>query len=149
MTDSINIAEKIFLEKEGVKEGQTTFKEIYKRGTISFDVRWKRKIMYLKISIEKPYPGADFIPCKINKSTFLSAILRYTNFNIYGTISKFSDFILANNDAMKLMTQKNASIELLERSLIYTCKNKNCPQKRLEILIALAKKLSDGLIAVD
>jgi len=145
LSESKNIAEQIIHSTEGTKEGSVLFSEVYNGKNVIIESNWKGKRLNLKITIEKPYPGSDFIPCEISNSVFLSAIMRYSNFNFKGTVSPYSDCLLSSSNVLKLMTQKNASIELLKRSVIYECKIKNCPTKRLEILIALSKVLSTEL----
>ena len=100
------------------------------------------------MTIEKLYPGGDYVPCRISNSKFLSAVFRYSNFNFNGTVSIFSEYLLGNTRALKLMGQRNACIELQERAFGYACTIKNCTQERLETLINLTKELCQELDAL-
>lgn len=143
--EQTNIAKQIIHEKGATVQGEAIFSMQENRRKIIIEVNWKKKYLNLKINIDKPYPGSDFVPCKINISKFLSAVMRYSNFNFYGTASTYSEYLLSSEVASKLMTQRNASIELFERSFDYKCRIKNCPAERLEILISLSKKLSEEM----
>lgn len=132
-------------------KGNKVIIENYENWTLEITANWNSKRIDLTIKSRKSNLYSDFTECSIKKSSLISLIARYDNYNLSGKKSVISDFLLSSPLSLNLLKCKKASFKLSGKYLIYNCRI-NCEDKDslsnifflIEKVIAAIDKLTEN-----
>ncbi len=117
----MKIAEDITAHIQQKKLEELSITDTYKHWSVNYAVLNEKHKFNLQIIATKPYTGSDFVPCSLRKDNLLSILSRYPNFKIKGESSIDSDLLFSDSNALSILMNRNARLDLEGRTLLFSC----------------------------
>lgn len=114
-----DIAAKILEKINKTSKGNLTFSERLHHCTLNIIINWNSRSIYLNVRSLNTFLYNDFTYCLINKSSLISIVARYRNYNLYGEKSDVSDFLLKNSGSLNLLKSRKSSLTLEGKTFIF------------------------------
>lgn len=144
-----DIATKILEKINKISKGKLTFSERLHHCTLNITINWNSRSIYLNVNSLNLFLYNDFTYCLINKSSLISILARYRNYNFYGKKSDVSDFLLENSGSLNLLKSRKSSLTLEGKTVVFKGKIRKKDSVSLSNIFTIIESLNKEIEVIS